>query len=108
MTALLASVAAGRSALYWLLADLFLICPNETLVARLSRDLPSADEDDMHANTRELAALRETLPREPSSIAALALEFTRLFGAIRRNGGPTPPAARSMPIAPRSRTCSPA
>jgi putative dimethyl sulfoxide reductase chaperone len=90
MTALLASVAAGRSVLYWLLADLFLTCPDKPLVARLSRDLPSTAAAE-HPMMRELAVLREALPQDEPAITALAVEYTRLFGAVSRDDGPPPP-----------------
>ena len=106
MSALLASVAAGRSALYWMLADLFLTVPNDALVHRLARDLPTAAQDQVDT-ARDLAALRATLPREPADVATLADEYKRLFGGLQRNGGPVPPreslhrtiAARETPDA---------
>jgi len=90
MSAGLASVAAGRSALYWLFADMLLTSPDDILIARLARDLPGAEEG-AEGRSRELAALRETLPRERADTAAMAVEFTRLFGGLTRNGGPAPP-----------------
>ena len=90
MTSMLASVAAGRSVLYWLLADLFLTCPDQPLVERLSRDLPST-ADAEHPVMRELAALREAMPQNEAGITALAVEYTRLFGALSRDESPPPP-----------------
>lgn len=90
MTAMLASVAAGRSVLYWLLADLFLTCPDAPLVERLSRDLPGPAAG-LHPVMRELAALREAMPRDEAGISALAVEYTRLFGAVSREDSPLPP-----------------
>jgi putative dimethyl sulfoxide reductase chaperone len=90
MTAVLASVAAGRSVLHWLHADLFLICPDESFVTRLLGDLP-ADPAAEHPVMRELAGLRAALPRDACDITALAIEYTRLFGAIGRDYGPPPP-----------------
>ena len=90
MTSMLASVAAGRSVLYWLFADLFLTCPDEPMVSRLMGDLP-AGPDDQHPMMRELAGLREALPRDAAGITTLAIEYTRLFGAVSRDYGPPPP-----------------
>lgn len=90
MSSMLASVAAGRSVLYWLFADLFLTCPDQPLVTRLMADLP-AFQDGAHPMMRELADLRQTLPHDAAGVTALAVEYTRLFGAVSREYGPPPP-----------------
>lgn len=88
------SVAARRSALYWLLAEFFLTCPSQALVERLRKDLAglagNAAVDPLAAG---LAAVRDALP-EPTGAAAidrLAVEHTRLFGAISPSYGLPPP-----------------
>lgn len=88
------SVAARRSALYWLLAEFFLTCPSQTLVERLRKDLAglagNAAVDPLAAG---LAAVRDALP-EPADAAAveqLAIEHTRLFGGISPRHGLSPP-----------------
>jgi TorA maturation chaperone TorD len=96
MTAVLASVAVGRSVLYWLLADLFLTCPDEPLVERLLRDLPTSTAAAEHPMMRELAMLREALPHDKAGIAALADEYARLFGEGNRDDGPPLPPYESL------------
>lgn len=86
----LASVAAARSALYWLLADLFLTRPDQALIARLARDLPSA-QTPPQALAREFAALKSSLPDDAATVSELAGEYMRLFGDLDRPGGAVPP-----------------
>ena len=92
--ATLAGVAARRSAMYWLLADLFLTCPNEILVVRLRRDFigvqKTAAGDSLATS---LSALRDALPevKDAAGITKLAVEYTRLFGAINASYGLPPP-----------------
>lgn len=90
MSSMLASVAAGRSVLYWLFADLFLTCPDQSLVTRLMGDLPVGQGGE-HPIMRELSELRQALPQDASGVAALAIEYTRLFGAVGPDHGPLPP-----------------
>jgi putative dimethyl sulfoxide reductase chaperone len=80
--------AAMQSAFYWLLADLFLNCPDAALVERLRGDLDGVEEEGAVAVA--LKALAAALPGE-DGIEALAVEYTRLFGAIRPDYGPPPP-----------------
>jgi putative dimethyl sulfoxide reductase chaperone len=82
--------AAGRSALYWLLAELFLTCPDATLVERLRREL-SDGGDTSGAPAAALHALADALPTNADDTEALAVEYTRLFGAVSRDYGPPPP-----------------
>jgi TorA maturation chaperone TorD len=92
--ATLASVAARRSALYWLLAEFFLTCPSQALVGRLRKDLAGlAGEADVDLLAAELAAVRDALPdpAEAAAIDRLAVEHTRLFGAISPSYGLPPP-----------------
>ena len=81
--------ASARSLLYWLLADLFLNCPNERSVASLRRDLESLpDGSGLLAQLTEFCGL---LPGDPPGINDLAVEYTRLFGALNPHEGPAPP-----------------
>jgi TorA maturation chaperone TorD len=88
------SVAARRSGLYWLLAEFLLICPSQALAERVRKDLAGhtgdADADPLAAG---LAAVRAALPEhtDAAAIDQLAVEYTRLFGAISPNYGPPPP-----------------
>lgn len=88
------SVAARRSALYWLLAEFFLTCPNQALIERLRNDLAGlAGDANVNPLAARLAAIRDTLP-EPADAAVidqLAIEYTRLFGAINPSYGLPPP-----------------
>lgn len=93
-TPTLAGVAARRSALYWLLADLFGMCPNDALITRLHRSLAcvtGARTDDPLA--AGVAALRNALPEihDAAGITELAVEYTRLFGGISASYGMPPP-----------------
>ena len=89
-------LAARRSAWYWLLAELFLTCPNDEYVARWRRDL-SVDEsvsgERVDCAAADVAALHATLPDAEDSpgTMGLAVEYTRLFGAVRTGYGPPPP-----------------
>ncbi len=84
--------AAARSALYWMLADLFLTCPDGALVARLRRDLAGGPgTDSANPMIQELAALRDALPTDSPGTIALAVEYTRLFGSVSKSYGPPPP-----------------
>ena len=92
--ATLACVAARRSALYWLLAEFLLTCPDRSFVSRLRRDLgAAADDQASDPLAAEIDALRDTLPGQDDAagIAALAVEHTRLFGGISSGYGPPPP-----------------
>jgi TorA maturation chaperone TorD len=91
-TTMQAGEAAARSTLYWLLADLFLTCPDGAFVARLRRDLaggPGTDSAD--PIIRALTALRDALPADSPGTIALAVEYTRLFGSVSESYGPPPP-----------------
>lgn len=93
-TATLDGVAARRSAIYWLLAEFFMNCPDEALIARLHRDLagvPTTGPAD--SLTNGLSALRGALPAagDTAGITKLAVEHTRLFGGIRSGYGLPPP-----------------
>jgi TorA maturation chaperone TorD len=87
-----AGAAAARSAGYWLLADLFLTCPDEAFVTRLHRDLATGTgPDSANSIITELAALRDALPADTPGTIALAVEYTRLFSSVSESYGPSPP-----------------
>ena len=91
-TANLEATAVARSVLFWLLADMFLTCPDEDFVARLRRDLTAQPGDDeTNPLLAELISLRQALPSTPGETADLAVEYTRLFGAVSPTYGPPPP-----------------
>src|SRR5665811_1410207 len=91
-TTMQVEAAAARSTLYWLLADLFLTCPDEAFVARLRRDLVEGlGTDSANPIIRELTALRDALPGDSPGTIALAVEYTRLFGSVSKSYGPPPP-----------------
>lgn len=85
----LETAAAHRSQVYWFLADFFLAAPDAEQLARL-RAAPAAPGDD---GDPEIAAAMRLLEEDaaPGDSAALAVEFTRLFGGIREGYGPPPP-----------------
>lgn len=92
--AALPRVAARRSALYWLLAELFLTCPNQNLVERLRKDLEGAAGDaGVNPLVERLATVRDALPEnaDAATIDQIAVEHTRLFGAISPSYGIPPP-----------------
>ncbi len=86
-----AEAAAARSMAHWLLADVFLTCPDETFVARLCDRIAPAKEPGSTPVLDEFTALRDALPATPAAISALAVEYTRLFGALSKSYGPPPP-----------------
>jgi putative dimethyl sulfoxide reductase chaperone len=91
-TTMRAEAAAARSAVYWLFADLFLTCPDEASVARLRGSIaPAAEPGSTNPMIEELATLRDALPANSAGISALAVEYTRLFGALSKSYGPPPP-----------------
>lgn len=86
----LAGVAARRSAMYWLQAELLLACPNEARIARLRRDLSVLTDDRTdHPLAKDLSALLGALPsaEDAAGIIRLAVEYTRLFGGIGASYG---------------------
>jgi TorA maturation chaperone TorD len=88
--ATLTSVAARRSAMYWLLAEFFLTCPSQSVVERLRTDLAGLTGDmDVDSLAARLADLRDELPGQDDAagIDQLAVEHTRLFGAISPSYG---------------------
>lgn len=90
----LSGVAARRSALYWLLAEFFLTCPSQALVERLRKDLAGlAGDTGIDPLAAGLAAIRDALPEnaDAAAIDQLAIEYTRLFGAISPSYGLPPP-----------------
>lgn len=92
--AVLSGVAARRSALYWLLAEFFLTCPSQALVERLRKDLAGlAGDTDVNPLAVGLATVRDALPEhaDAAAIDRLAIEYTRLFGAISPSYGLPPP-----------------
>jgi TorA maturation chaperone TorD len=92
--AALQSVAARRSELYWLLADFFLTSPNAALVERLRRDLAGLTGDAaVDPLAAGLASIRDALPEiaDAAAVDQLAIEYTRLFGAISPSYGLSPP-----------------
>jgi TorA maturation chaperone TorD len=91
-----AILAARRSAWYWLLAELFLTCPNDAFVARWRGDLAfdaGAGGEPAGPVAAEVAALHAALPDadDKPGTTGLAVEYTRLFGAVRTGYGPPPP-----------------
>ena len=87
-----AEAAAARSAAYWLLADLFLTCPDEAFVARLRSELvPGREPGSTNPMIEELTALRDAMPADAPAQSALAVEYTRLFGSLSKSYGPPPP-----------------
>jgi len=89
---MLAGVAARRSAIYWTLADVFLTCPNEAIVARLSNDLVRLSGPET-ADALTMSLLAETLPDagDAAGVIGLAVEYTRLFGGLSASYGLPPP-----------------
>ena len=93
-TAALAGVAACRSAMYWLLAELVLTCPDGALVSRLRGD--HARLADTFGSEHEAAGLFElggVLPQivDAAGIETLAVEYTRLFSGVKPGYGLPPP-----------------
>jgi TorA maturation chaperone TorD len=93
-----AILAARRSAWYWFLAELFLTCPDNEFVARCRRDIGfdanrDGGEDPADPAAVDVSALSAALPDndDPAGMTDLAVEYTRLFGAIRSGYGPPPP-----------------
>ncbi len=92
--AALQGVAARRSELYWLLAEFFLTSPSQALVERLRRDLAGLSGDAVvDPLAAGLASIRDALPEATDAVAVdrLAIEYTRLFGAISPSYGLSPP-----------------
>jgi TorA maturation chaperone TorD len=87
-----AAIAARRSALYWLLADIVLTCPDRDFVERLQRELraPRGEENPISIRLEEA---RSALPRpdDATDVGRLAVEHTRLFGGLREGYGLPPP-----------------
>lgn len=90
--AALASVAARRSALYWLLAEFLLTCPQTAFVTRLRREF-SGIEVATGSLESKLSALRDALPEDgdAAGVDNLAVEYTRLFGSVKAGYGLPPP-----------------
>ena len=92
--AALAVVAARRSALYWLLAEIFLTCPDEAFLERFRRDIGGVAADGAAGPwAARLAALGNALPDSDDArgVTALAVEYTRLFGGVSAPNGLPPP-----------------
>lgn len=92
--ATLAAFAARRSAGYWRLAEIFLICPDEGFVERCRRDSAGVATDGAaDLSALQLAALHDALPDsdDAQGIAELAVEYTRLFGGVGAPNGLPPP-----------------
>lgn len=92
--ATLAGVAARRSELFWLLAELVSTCPDDAFVVRLRADLArlaSAMESDL--KTADLSEMGAVLAQavDGAGITALAVEYTRLFGGVKSGYGLPPP-----------------
>ncbi len=81
--------ASTRSLLYWLLADLFLKCPDNQSVGRLRHDLTSVP--DGPGPLGRLNKLCDVLPVDSAGVDELAVEYTRLFGALSPREAPRPP-----------------
>jgi TorA maturation chaperone TorD len=89
--ALLAAAAPRRSALYWLLADIALTCPDRAFVERLQTQLSAPGDENSIA--LRLAQAGNALPRldDAPGIEQLAVEYARLFGGLRAGYGLAPP-----------------
>ncbi len=88
----LAGAAVHRSALYWVLAQVFLTRPDETFLEDLRRSFRrNADANGSHGLAAALAAIGEAVPDGETGIDELAVEHTRLFGAVSPAYGPPPP-----------------
>lgn len=87
-----AAIAARRSALYWLFAEIVLTCPDRGLVERLRREL-QAPFGDVNPVSVQLEQARRTLPQpeDAAQIERLAVEHTRLFGGLKEGYGLPPP-----------------
>lgn len=91
------ALAARRSAWYWVLAELFLTCPDPVSMARWRGSLcidGDARADDPASSLRvEIAELSALLPAagDATETRRLAVEYTRLFAAIRASYSPPPP-----------------
>lgn len=87
-----AAAAGRRSALYWLLAEIALTCPDRAFVERLQRELSRAPGD-CDPLAERLDELRSALPRleDARAIEDLAVEYTRLFGGLKEGYGLPPP-----------------
>jgi putative dimethyl sulfoxide reductase chaperone len=82
-TNMLAEAASRRSVVYWTLSELFLTCPDTSFVERLRQILrPGPLSGTSGQLTKHLRAIRRTLPRDPSGVEILAVEYTRAFGAV--------------------------
>ena len=93
-TAELAQLAARRSGLYWLLAELVLSRPEPAIIESLCNDLPRQAADATSSPViASLTAMRDALPTPGNAVAmdALAAEYTRLFGGIKSGYGLPPP-----------------
>jgi TorA maturation chaperone TorD len=92
--ATLAGVAARRSELYWLLAELALTCPDGAFVARLRGDLArvtgTLEPGHKSADLSELGGVLAQIA-DATDITALAVEYTRLFGSVKLGHGLPPP-----------------
>lgn len=91
-TTALAGAASRRSGLYWTLSELFLTCPDEQFVAQLHRALhpePASEASDQLV--ADLKEIRTALPKDTAGTEKLAVEYTRLFGAVSPAYGLPPP-----------------
>ena len=52
---------------------------------------PAAESGSANPILEELVALRDALPVNSTNMSALAVEYTRLFGALSKSYGPPPP-----------------
>lgn len=85
----LEGAAASRSQIYWFLADFFLAAPDAERLARLRATLAAAGNEGDPAFAAAMRLLADDAA--PGGCAALAVEFTRLFGGLREGYGPPPP-----------------
>jgi len=90
--ATLAEIAGRRGRTYWLLASGFAEAPGRALFGDLIAALgPGNPAEPLGAETAALAdAVQAALSTDDES-ALLAIEFTRLFGAISKSHGGSPP-----------------
>jgi TorA maturation chaperone TorD len=91
-TTALAGAAARRSGIYWTLSELFLTCPDAQFVARLRRALrPQLGSEASDQLVAALKAMHPALPEHATDTEELAVEYTRLFGAVSPTYGLPPP-----------------
>lgn len=90
--ATLADAASARSQAYWLFSRLLLAPPDAALVGEFSAVFSAAAREvgtALAPHAEAFAAAARDLAGKPLPLA-LGVEFTQLFGAIRKENGPPP------------------